>query len=310
MRVLHIGLSATGYPLNGLQKALMRLGEYDEINTATPNINEAIKKKSDSFKPDLVWIQVQRRDIVSIDAGEYLRKNGAFVMNWTGDVRTPQPSFYEDLGRHIDLTLFSNVTDVEILNSRGVKSDYLQIGYDPEIYTPIGDKIQSQEIVFLGNNLVDKFPLSVFRGELVAFLKSHYAHRFGVYGSGWFNGQGSYMGNQMGEARLYRSSKIAVNCSHFDFKRYSSDRLFRILGSGVFCLSKWYPDIELDFTDGEHLVIWKDLNDLKQKIDYYLNNPVERERISKNGNRIALEKFTFDCMAQNIEKLYIKHKNG
>lgn len=308
MRFLHVGLSACGTPINGLQKALMELGEYEEINTGTKNLNEAIIQKSDSFKPDLVWIQIQTGGFIKNETVAYLRNNGAFVMNWSGDCRSPVPEWYLDLGRHIDLTTFSNINDVETLNSRGVKADFLQIGYDPEIYTPVGSKIRMQDVVFLGNNLVDQFPLSKFRADMVKFLKGHFGNKFGVYGSGWKGGNGSYMGNQLGEAALYRSTKIAINCSHFDYKRYSSDRIFRILGSGTFCLSKWYPQIEEDFTDGEDLVVWRDLADLKNKIGFYLKNSAERNRIASNGHKKALNNYTFSHMAQSIKELYLENR--
>jgi spore maturation protein CgeB len=308
IKILHIGLSATGTPINGLQKALMKLGDYEEINTVTPNINQVIIQKSNYFKPDLVWIQIQTAGFIHNETADYLRKNGAFVINWSGDCRSPIPSWYLDFGRHINLTTFSNINDVETLNNENINADFLQIGYDPEIYTPIGSKIPMQEIVFLGNNLVNEFPLSQFRAEMVLFLQNKYGNNFGVYGNGWRIGNGSYMNSQLGEASLYRSTKIAINCSHFDYKRYTSDRLFRILGSGTFCLSKWYPEIEKDFIDGENLVIWKDLNDLEEKIDFYLKNDIERNKIANNGHKLAINNYTFDHMGQNIKKLYNEYK--
>jgi glycosyltransferase involved in cell wall biosynthesis len=53
---------------------------------------------------------------------------------------------------------------------------------------------------------------------------------------------------------------------------------------GSFVLSDKPADMEkLGFKDGEHLVIYKDLNDLKKKILYYLKHKKERELIAKNG---------------------------
>jgi len=53
---------------------------------------------------------------------------------------------------------------------------------------------------------------------------------------------------------------------------------------GSFVLSDRPADMkELGFKDGEHIVIYKDLNDLKKKIRYYLKHEKERELIAKNG---------------------------
>ena len=310
MKILHIGLSATGFPLNGLQKALMKLGEYIEIDTATPNINQVIRQKSDSFRPDLVWIQVQTDGVLGIDTMQYLRKNGAFVINWTGDVRSPIPYFYEGLGKEIDLTCFSNMTDVELLSAKGVKCDFHHIGYDPEIYTPKGNKITAPEIVFLGNNFGKAFPLSGYRADMVKYLQSTYREEFGVYGNGWPKLNGTFMGNQMGEASLYRSCKIAINCSHFEYKRYSSDRMLRIMGSGAFCLTKWYPGLDEDFNPGIDCVQWHDFDELKYLIDYYLDekNENQRQAIAEKGQINVSTNLTFDKMAQSIYQLYLKYK--
>ena len=53
---------------------------------------------------------------------------------------------------------------------------------------------------------------------------------------------------------------------------------------GSFVLSDKPEDMEqLGFKDGEHIVIYKDLNDLEHKIRYYLKHERERELIARNG---------------------------
>ena len=53
---------------------------------------------------------------------------------------------------------------------------------------------------------------------------------------------------------------------------------------GTFVLSDRPADFdELGFKDGQHLVLYKDLKDLKDKIIYYLNHNKEREKIAKQG---------------------------
>lgn len=309
IKILHIGCCATGYPLNGFQKALMKLGQYDEVYTGHPDLINSVIQKSNSFKPDLVFIQVQRENIITYQLVEHLKSNGAFVMNWTGDVRTPTPQWYLDFGRHIDLTMFSNMVDVGMLKSKGIASEYLDIGYDPEIYTPTGEKLYNiPEIVYPANNY-NQFPLSEYRQEMIKILRVTFGNKFGIYGNGWNLSNGSFMGNQTGEASLYRSCKIAINLSNFQYQRYSSDRMLRIMGSGAFCLSHRYPDIEIDYEHGKDLIIWEDFNDLIDKISYFLKNEKQRYEIARQGHETVLKSHTFDCMAKNIKKLYLKYKN-
>lgn len=57
-----------------------------------------------------------------------------------------------------------------------------------------------------------------------------------------------------------------------------------VLSCGTFLLADKPNDLEkFGYKDGEHLVIYKNFNDLKDKIYYFLKNEKEREEIAKNG---------------------------
>lgn len=310
LKLLHVGLSATGEPLNGLQKAFMKHFIYEEIYTGTPNLNEAMISKVETFKPDIVFIQIQTDGYIWEQTIIDIKKTGAFIMNFTGDVRYPIPAWYYGLGKHLDLTLFSNMTDVEKMILDGYRSDYLELGIDPEIYKPKGEFILSHPIVFMGNHY-GNFPLSNTRYEMVKFMTKKYGHKFGVYGNGWpldatVKVSGNYNDSQKNEASIYRASKIAINISHFDYKRYSSDRLLRIMGTGVFCLCKKYED--MPFEDGVHLRTWETFSQLEGLCEYYLKNINERLAIAKAGCDFVHANFIFESMIKNIKKLYDKHR--
>lgn len=307
MKILHVGLSAEKDKPNGLQYAFKQMHECREIGFSHPDIDREIINELISFMPDMIWMQLQTSNIVSHDTVDLAREAGVFVMNWMGDIRPEFPEWIARMGVHANLTCFSNMNDVDRLNSLGIRSDYLQIGYDHHIYTPHGDLDKRSEIVFFGNNYGNSFPLSGMRREMVSMLKSQY-RSFGVFGRGWNQSDGDFMRDPMGEAAIYRGAKIAINLSHFDYRRCSSSRLYKILGSGAFCLTKHYPEIEKDFEDGIHLVVWHDLEDLKEKIDYYLDSDYTRSTIAEQGHLLAQSKFTYKSMVQNIEQLYNQYK--
>lgn len=310
MKFLHIGLCATGLTNpNGLQKAMIRqTSEYREINCGRADLNEEIARVLSEWTPDLCFIQIQRPGILSEESARLL-KSKCFTVNWTGDIRIPTPGWYFDIGKLIDLTLFTNMNDVDNLLVKSVKSDYLDIGFDPEIYTPIGEKQAGiPEIVFFANNYHDKFSMSKYRRDLVEFMRREFGTRFGVYGSGWVNGNGSFMGNQLGEAAAYRAAKIAINCSNIEARNYSSDRILRIMGSGTMCLSKSYPDINQDYKDYEHLVVWHSFEDLKTTCNHFLKEDSVRERIARAGYLFVHKTKSFDCMIASLINLYNKYK--
>ena len=302
MKALYLGLMTTS---EGFTGAFIRnVEQYKQLASNTPNFNTRACELATSFKPDLIFIQIQTPDIITEDCVKFLKETGAFVINWTGDVRHPIPKWYYDIGKHIDLTCFSNMTDVRQFRKDGLKADYLEIGYDENIYKPEGKKTPTKEIVFMGNNYGDGFfPESTYRREMVEFLRENYKDRFAFYGNGWNFSFGNLNGSQPDEAAVYRASKIAINLSHYNYERYNSDRILRIMGTGVMCLTRNYEGLKQDFSPGVDLAVWDNFDELKTNIDHYLENDDERQEIAKKGNDLMLKSFTYDSMIKNIIKL-------
>ncbi len=304
-RALHIGLSTgnNGHAI-GLKKAFEANGfEYRDVNCGVKDLNFQIINLANTYKPDLVFIQIQSQGITR-EAIQALKANGAFCLNWCGDKRGRLDDFYFHYMQFgVDLTCFSNTEDIEIMRKQGYQSDWLQIGYDPDIYSPNGPVDYRGDLIFMGNNF-SHFPLSSMRRDMIKELKRVYGDNFKAFGSG--NSDGSFMGNQPGEAAVYRGAKIGINLSHFDSPRYTSDRLFRMLGCGVCVLSHYYKDCTIDFPNQE-IVWWDDLNALKRQIDKYLADDEMRKWVAKNGHELAVNNHTFFHMGLAILELYNKY---
>lgn len=291
MKFLHIGMSIGN---NGHAQGFRQVfDDYDEIYVGSPTLNDEIMSRS----PDLVFIQKQDRGI-SEEALIHLKKT-AFVINWTGDVRSRIPNYIFEYGKHVDLTCFSNMNDVHTLRKLGYNAEFLQIGFDPAIYYPSACE-KDLDVVFMGNN-VGTFPLSKLRIDMVRKLKEVYGDRFKAFGNGMPDG--NLMGNQPGEADIYRRAKIGINLSHFDYERYTSDRLFRMLGCGILVATHEYKGIYNDFNPHD-FAVWNNFDELKQQIDYYLVNGDARRKIANNGHQKAMGKHKFSDMARDIIKLY------
>lgn len=295
---------ALSHGKNGLTDALRKVcDQYEEVATSDPEMNAKICHLLDSFNPTIVWIQIQNEGITE-ETLQKLQASQAHVINWTGDVRAPIPDFYFHYGEYVDVTCFSNMHDVKIFNKYGYRSEFLQIGFDPEIYSPEGEKKQVEDIVFMGSN-TRGFPLSQYRAQMVQFLKQTYGNRFGVYGNGWMGLEsGNYMGDQHGEAAVYRGAKIAINCSHFNYERYSSDRLFRALGCGVCVASHKYKGVTQDFIEAKELMLWDDFDQLKVVVDAMLFDETWRNNIAAAGLEVGKKYFTFIKMCENIVRIY------
>lgn len=311
MKILHAGCTATGEPMNGFQKALIKVcTDYREINSASAHKTEELLRVNTELKPDIVFFQYQTDGVVfpHIMARMKQENPDGWFVNYTGDVRFPLPEHYIQTGKEIDCTLFCNYTDVHEARRLGVNAEYLQYGYDPEIYFPTELASATPEIVFMGNNYVNQFPLSIKRAQMVDYLRKEYGSRFGVYGTNWTSPNGNFMGNQHGEAETYRGCKIAINFSHFDYERYSSDRMFRIMGSGALCMTHRYAGLHLDFETGKELIAWDTFEHMKAQIDYYLEHEDERKQIASAGQQKVSKTHTFDAMIANLIKLYNEHR--
>ena len=55
------------------------------------------------------------------------------------------------------------------------------------------------------------------------------------------------------------------------------------MACGGFCLTNYQPEIATLFEDGKELVMYMDVKDMLQKVEYYLEHEEERVQIAKAG---------------------------
>jgi len=307
MKLINLGLMINSKP-NGFQTAMQSVcSQYAELFCGVKDFNTQALKLAEQLQPDITFIQIQQPGILSKYTTQKLSEL-SFVINWTGDVRSTTPEWMLETGKVIQLTAFSNMHDVNYCLQKGINADYLDIGFDPLKYTKHGIKTETPQIVAHFNSYGNMFfPLSQYRLDICETLKKEFGNNFGVFGN--FPGAiQNFNDNQVNEAVNYNNAAIAINCSHFNLSRYSSDRILRILGSGCFCLSHNYTHIEKDYKIGKHLDIFNNLEELIKKCYYYLKNIEQRRQISENGYLLAHQNLTFKNMVENIVKLYKKHK--
>lgn len=254
-------------------------------------------------KPDYAFLQLQNPDHMSIEMVREYSKHTK-VINWCGDVRDyPQwHKWFEEIGKEIYLTLFSNMTDVEIMRDRGIRCDYLQIGYDQHWYYP-GIEKSGPEIVFCANHY-PQFPLAKYRAEVVKALSKEFGDNFKLHGSGWEKeGIRSRYINCETEGQVYRNAKIAISVSNFNYVRYHSDRLLRIMGSECLPISHEYFGLTDDYGPGENIVTFSDIPELIERCHYYLKHEDVRKIIARNAHMKAINDCTWDNRCKELIQL-------
>jgi Uncharacterized protein conserved in bacteria len=79
-------------------------------------------------------------------------------------------------------------------------------------------------------------------------------------------------------------------------------RMLQIMAAGCFRLTQHYPKIERDFVIGEHLDVFKDIADLDKKLQFYLNNDEERNRIAAQGYEHVKNNYNWTAILKGIIK--------
>lgn len=312
MKLLRIVLNGEEHPNYTIKKAFEERFDAETIwfeNYNPVQLNEWLMERFKTKNYDAVFMQLQRGGVIFPETAAFMASKCP-VFNWTGDVRVDL-SPYEEIAPYV-ITLFSNYHDVKIFRSKGYRSDYLQTGYDHIYYNHKGDKRESI-IVFCGNNYPEiNFPLGQERREMVIRLQKEFPKNFRFYGGNWLKSAITTNGSlgNVGESMAYNQAKIAISLSHFNYERYYSDRLLRIMACGALALSHNYKENELDFNNDE-IVIWKDIDDLVNKCRYYLDprNEVEVRRIADNGMKKVQTTCKWSNRVSEFKELITKYSN-
>jgi len=77
-------------------------------------------------------------------------------------------------------------------------------------------------------------------------------------------------------------------------------RVIEACGCGSFQLCDWKTEIPKAFTDGQEIVLYHTLDELEEKIDYYLERPSEREKIAAAGAARAHKDHTYTQRMQQV----------
>ena len=112
------------------------------------------------------------------------------------------------------------------------------------------------------------------------------------------------IGNDMVNA--INSYKIHLNCNIADDINY---RTFETTGCGTFLLTNYTPGLEKLFDIGKEIVVYNDLEDLDNKVKYYLDNEDEREKIAKAGYERVKSEHTYLERSKKLIDIIEKYLN-
>jgi Glycosyl transferases group 1 len=182
------------------------------------------------------------------------------------------------------------------------KGHFLPAGV-PESEAFIGTpnlKKYPHEIIFTGSKGYHKeYP---YRVQLIDWLASNYGSSFAHYGGG---GRETVRGKELNT--LYASCKIVIGdtlCKGFTYPEYLSDRFFEVPGRGGFMIFPYIQGADRHLESNEEVVFYEfgDFDDLKSKIDHYLQDTANREAIRLAGFERARRDHTYKHRIEHIIK--------
>ncbi len=98
-------------------------------------------------------------------------------------------------------------------------------------------------------------------------------------------------------AKRFSESRVVFNIS---IKDDINMRVFETLSTGSFLVTNWLPTLGDLFEDGKHLVTYKTLDEMVDKVKYYLDHDDEREKIAKNGYEEFISKHTYKHRVERV----------
>lgn len=251
-----------------------------------------VEKERDRFNKRVIQVyEKEKPDFVIIIRGDYMRSQTLKAMQdsklalWLYDSIQRYPESKNNWELY-DLHYVFEETDIEQLYSENRQAEFLPLGYDPQKYFMIKSAKKTIDISFVGamygnrkkilEQLVKDFPelhmefygVYVFKRNLIEYLKFIKSPSKKIF-------KNKSLSHSEAN-KLYSMSKINLNILHEQSKGGWNARLNEILGAGGFQLVSYNSKIEKNY-DGM-LETFKDYQELKKKIKYFLAHPKEREQ--------------------------------
>ena len=198
------------------------------------------------------------------------------VVLWYMD---PMVNVDEELLEKIDKVNFVFYTAPTVFNKlkeKNKNSYLIHEGYEPTIHK-FYDKI-------------DK----VYNVSFIGALKEHRSQYHQSYNFNCFSDK-----YNRDHCKVINQTRINLNFTNN--REGTSDRAYKIMGSGGFLLTEYWNDLEKDFKPDHDLVIFTNENEFKEKIEEYLENWQKRKHIARNGLS-TVQKYTVEEWAKFIIK--------
>lgn len=271
-------------------------------------VNEAILAQVERFQPDIVLAMAQAP--LNQRALKRLRADGVPTAMW----------FMEDFRLFTYWRAFAPLYDIfAVIQKGGFFSELSSIGVENMLYLPVAAQPDIHKPLDL--TPADK----TLYGSALSFMGAGYPNRrnafkeligydFKIWGTEWDGDTALAPLVQMQGARISTEDTVKIfNASSINLNLHSSvkaaeavsngefvnPRTFELAACGAFQLVDTRSCLP-DMFEADELATFSSIQELKEKIDYYLQNPAEREKVAAKSRERVLAEHTY---AKRMEKL-------
>ncbi len=296
--------SKNQYRIRQVKSAFFDL--YKKLNLFEENQLKKLIRLIKKYKPELI---LSCHDIITPkQLCEIKRITNAPVVLWYPDhIGLFKKSMF--LNADYDFMFFKDYYIVQLLqNELGKKNVfYLPEACNPKYHYPV--KLTESDIKKYSCDLVTAGNLHSSRVEIFNHLTDYNCKIWGNPAPSWLNVskiskmiQNEFVANEE-KSKAFRAAKIVINNLQPGEIWSTNVRTFEIAAAGGFQLVNYRKCIDDLFTIDEEIVCFNNIEELKSKINYYLNEPEKRLLISKKASERALKDHTYLIRLNDLLKI-------
>jgi len=277
------GLEENGYEVVRFDYRAISNANHELIKIAT------IMKE----KPDIVWFGKAERILPSTISILRQVLPDAIFIKWAADVRE-EPTEH-DMGHNQYIDWFFGTFGGEYLKKhllpsmKGVAS--IITFTDSDFYRTLNvNKRYNSDVLWTGRI---GFGDNSLRNQVIEHLKNIDYCKVKMSGLNDWLGDPEYL-------YYINGTKIGVGANSFNRQKYSSDRLGNYVACGAFYLPQYFPGIEEVFARYYDIDWYETIEELDEKIKFYLKNEEKRKEIAKNCQIKILSYFDCKPLVENL----------
>jgi len=248
------------------------------------------------------WLQVTDQDIVIVLRGLYRFTpiHNKFNVMWI--INNPDKIYPDELNEYNLIFCASKTFADQLTSLTQTPVFYLPLATDDQYLKYTTDTEKICDLLFVGNN--HKYSQNTFRNIIKILMATENEYDLKVVGKHWepFIDKKYIYAEHIDYEKLpwlYSQARIILNDHHEQLAEngFINNRTYDLAALGQFQISDYVFGIE-----NLGIVTYTSIEDLIGKIDYYLKNPAERDRVTKI-NKALVAKHMFSKIAPELMEI-------